>query len=419
MMNMRQLALSYQGRGVGLLGRAAEAEARRRLLVTALALERYCGRHGRYPDSLAALVPEFVKAPLMDFMDGQPLRYRLTEGGHFLLYSVGLDCVDNGDSGDERSRFLRSYLPNGRGATFGPSPVDFGFPQGIDLVWPAPTSAAEIARFQEEEKHAEEARARDAEEAQAEAWWSISSRRQSNVEQALTVPPASVTTEPMHGGRRLSEVLWSGPGTNSPSLAELLTLKQVVSEAEPEMVAFELPIRYEALTNLGELVLCIDRYGRDYEEGWAVGHCECVRGESGNCRLVWSTIYETPGRHALLAALELKDKGQGDEALFGPPTVFVVTNLCQFTPESASFDPEVGAKFYARLPESNGTYEIELKSPAGERLRTFAGSTSNGFFEVHWDLMDDRGRRCTNDSYDSIFHIALPDSGRSQTLRGP
>ena len=117
--------------------------------------------------------------------------------------------------------------------------------------------------------------------------------------------------------------------------------------------------------------------------------------------------------------LDLKDKGQNDEGLFGPVTPFVVTNLCQFTPESASFDPELGAKFYARLPESNGTYQIELKSPAGERLRTITGSTTNGFFEVHWDLTDDRGRRCTNDSYDSVFDITLPDSGRSQTLRGP
>ena len=129
------------------------------------------------------------------------------------------------------------------------------------------------------------------------------------------------------------------------------------------------------------------------------------------------------GRHGRypnsLAGLDLKDKGQDNDGLLGQLTTFVVTNLCQFTPESASFDPELGAKFYARLPESNGTYQIELKSPAGERLRTISGSTSNGLFEVHWDLTDDRGRRCTNDSYDSVFDITLPGSGRSQTLRGP
>jgi len=410
MMNMRQLAVSAQGGGVSLPGRAAEAEARRRLVVTALALERYRLRHERYPGSLAELVPELLKAPAVDFMDGQPIRYRVTEDGHFLLYSVGLDCVDNG------GRIRRAGR---RGVPFSETVREFESPQGIDLAWPQAASDVEIARFQEEEKRAEAAQARDAEAAQAEAWWSITSRRQSNVEQALAEAPSAITNEPVRGGRRLSDLLSNLPGTNAPSLLDLLRLQQVVSGGEPEAVVFELPIRYEALTNLGELVLCIDRYGSDYEAGWAVGHYECLRAENGNCRLVWSTIYETPGRHALLAALELKDKGQGDEALFGPATAFVVTNVCQFTPESASFDPELGAKFYARLPESNGTYEIELKSPAGERLRTFAGSTSNGFFEVHWDLMDDRGRRCTNDSYDSVFHIALPDSGRSQRFKGP
>jgi hypothetical protein len=96
-----------------------------------------------------------------------------------------------------------------------------------------------------------------------------------------------------------------------------------------------------------------------------------------------------------------------------------VTNLCQFTPEPASFDPELGAKFCARLPESNGAFRLELKSPAGERLKTIAGSTTNGFFDVRWDLTDDHGWRCTNDTYDSVFYITLPGSGRSQVLRGP
>jgi hypothetical protein len=409
-MNLRQMTLGFQGGGVGLLGRAAEAELRRRLVVTALALERFHRRHGRYPVTLADLVPELLKATPVDFMDGQPLRYRLAQDGHFVLYSVGLDCVDNGG---------QIRRPERRRMPYGEPVRDFGFPQEVDLVWPRPASAAEVERFQEEQKHAAEARARDAEEGQAEAWWNITSRRQSNVEKALAAPATVTTNEPVYGGRRLSELLSNRPGRNTPSLLELLSLKQVMTGAEPETVAFELPIRYEALTNLGELVLCIDQCGPDYEEGWAVGHDECVRATNGDCRLMWRTIYETPGKHALLAALDLRDKGQNDEGLFGPVTPFVVTNLCQFTPESASFDPELGAKFYARLPESNGTHKIELKSPASERLRTITGSTTNGFFVVHWDLTDDRGRRGTNESYDSVFKITLPDSGRSQTLRGP
>ena len=39
--------------------------------------------------------------------------------------------------------------------------------------------------------------------------------------------------------------------------------------------------------------------------------------------------------------------------------------------------------------------------------------------EFNFALLPDRGQRCTNDAYDSVFHITLPGSGRSQTLRGP
>ena len=95
-MNLSGTGMNLQRMGVGLLGRAAEAEARRRILITAIALERYRGKHGAYPPALATLVPEFLKTPPVDFMDGQPLRYRLTDDGHFILYSVGLDCVDDG-----------------------------------------------------------------------------------------------------------------------------------------------------------------------------------------------------------------------------------------------------------------------------------------------------------------------------------
>jgi hypothetical protein len=92
----------------------AESEAERRLVVAALALERYRLRHSGYPASLDSLVPEFLDRPLVDYMDGKPLRYRRTEDNRFLLYSTGLDCVDDG--GNRR-----------------------------DLLWPLPASAAEIA----------------------------------------------------------------------------------------------------------------------------------------------------------------------------------------------------------------------------------------------------------------------------------
>jgi hypothetical protein len=66
------------------------------MVITAIALKRYELRHGQLPQSLALLVPEFLAEAPHDFMDGQPLRYRLNGDGFFTLYSVGEDGQDDG-----------------------------------------------------------------------------------------------------------------------------------------------------------------------------------------------------------------------------------------------------------------------------------------------------------------------------------
>ena len=126
-----------------------------------------------------------------------------------------------------------------------------------------------------------------------------------------------------------------------------------------------------------------------------------------------------PGKHALQMGLDLNEPARAEEVVVGLVAPFVVSNLCQFSLSSAYFNPELGATLRAKLPEPNGTYTIELSSPAGERLKTITGSTSNGVIKVHWDLTDGHGRKCTNDAFGSLFHITLPDSGQSQTLKGP
>ncbi len=123
--------LTDHGRPVPLLATsAARAEAERRILITAIALERYRGKYGSYPNSLAQLTPEFLKVPLPDFMDGQPLRYRPTTDGHFLLYSVGLDCVDDGGKppAPDAPRFLEN-----RDGTYSAL-------TNVDIVWPVPAT---------------------------------------------------------------------------------------------------------------------------------------------------------------------------------------------------------------------------------------------------------------------------------------
>ncbi len=116
----------------GLLGHLANAETSRRLVVTALAVKRHALRHGRLPETLGLLVPGFLSQVPVDYMDGLPLRYRARADGGFLIYSVGLDCKDDG--GDGRPTKLGRWDPPG--------------PPG-DIVWPFPASEEDLRLAEE------------------------------------------------------------------------------------------------------------------------------------------------------------------------------------------------------------------------------------------------------------------------------
>ena len=62
----------------------------------ACALERYRLDHGEYPQSLDALVPQFIQSIPHDLIGGQPLHYRRTNDRKFLLYSIGWNELDDG-----------------------------------------------------------------------------------------------------------------------------------------------------------------------------------------------------------------------------------------------------------------------------------------------------------------------------------
>jgi hypothetical protein len=62
----------------------------------ACALERYHLAHGEYPETLEALAPQFMEIIPHDIIGGQPLHYRRTDDGKFLLYSVGWNETDDG-----------------------------------------------------------------------------------------------------------------------------------------------------------------------------------------------------------------------------------------------------------------------------------------------------------------------------------
>lgn len=73
--------------------RALRMETERSLVLTAIALHRFAVKNRGFPESLTQLVPDFLP---VDYMDGQPVRYRLNADKSFLLYSVGEDGKDDG-----------------------------------------------------------------------------------------------------------------------------------------------------------------------------------------------------------------------------------------------------------------------------------------------------------------------------------
>ena len=111
--------------------RSARAETERSLVLCAIALKRYSLRYGKPAPDLNALVPEFLAAVPLDYMDGKPMKYRLKPDGTWVLYSVGYDGVDNG--GDA------SLSDPGKGSR--------NIWAGKDVVWPVAASAEEIAKF--------------------------------------------------------------------------------------------------------------------------------------------------------------------------------------------------------------------------------------------------------------------------------
>jgi hypothetical protein len=68
----------------------------------ACALERYRLAHGNVPEKLDALVPQFIAQLPNDLITGEPYKYRRTDDGQFILYSVGWNEKDDGGVPGER-----------------------------------------------------------------------------------------------------------------------------------------------------------------------------------------------------------------------------------------------------------------------------------------------------------------------------
>jgi hypothetical protein len=95
--------------------RQATAHAQLDLAVTALAVERFKRAHGRLPEDLNELAPDFMEKVPGDPFDGAPLRFHhLTRG--YVIYSIGADGHDDG--GRERPEKWKSGDTNSYDITF-------------------------------------------------------------------------------------------------------------------------------------------------------------------------------------------------------------------------------------------------------------------------------------------------------------
>jgi len=67
----------------------------------AIAIGRHRLKYGRIPESLAKLVPEFLRETPMDYMTGGPLLYAVNPDSSLALYSAGEDGHDDDGFGDD------------------------------------------------------------------------------------------------------------------------------------------------------------------------------------------------------------------------------------------------------------------------------------------------------------------------------
>jgi hypothetical protein len=76
--------------------KAAAAQTAIDQAAVACALERYRLDNSQFPENLQALVPRFIARLPNDVITGEPFKYRRTDDGRFVLYSVGWNEKDNG-----------------------------------------------------------------------------------------------------------------------------------------------------------------------------------------------------------------------------------------------------------------------------------------------------------------------------------
>jgi hypothetical protein len=185
-----------------------------------------------------------------------------------------------------------------------------------------------------------------------------------------------------------------------------LTVKQVITGEEPDIATFEVPVNYDALTNVGSLSLILNGIDVTLED--------FSRATNGNTLLNWNTTYEPPGQHYIQA--QFNSSRLGDDAAiptgFGVFTAFNSSNVLQFFESGSMFD-DSGAYLDAQLPCPDAIYTIQLFDPATTPptlIRTITNAISNGMIQEDWDLTYEDGVTVfTGDTVKAVFNVTLLD----------
>jgi len=103
--NKSQASLFFQHRAfcalllpgsLGMTRKTAFAQTAVDTAAVACAIERYKLAHAGLPESLDALVPQFIEKLPHDIIDGRQLKYLRTADGRYAIYSVGWNEKDDG-----------------------------------------------------------------------------------------------------------------------------------------------------------------------------------------------------------------------------------------------------------------------------------------------------------------------------------
>jgi hypothetical protein len=108
------------------------------LALVACALERYRQIHGQFPETTADLLPTWLEKLPSDVITGHPLKYSRTEGGQFVLYSIGWDETD------DQGQFPSATAEPTRGSFLWAWMVES--PEKGDWVWRYPAEKSGVAR---------------------------------------------------------------------------------------------------------------------------------------------------------------------------------------------------------------------------------------------------------------------------------